>query len=144
MLFRYSVSDGLLHIGIERARNLAALFIPDNTRVWVEFNIEAISKDYMLGYLRGHLRVKKKTQRTGEWGPYSSCSKRTSFFTAFPALVKRARSKIASTSWPSERVKETLHHGHCWPFFLIRRFFGFLRDFRSGISIRSDALHNSF
>ncbi|XP_063991424.1 protein kibra isoform X2 [Diachasmimorpha longicaudata] len=33
---RYSVSDGLLHIGIERARNLAALFIPDNTRVYIK------------------------------------------------------------------------------------------------------------
>ncbi|XP_048512060.1 protein kibra isoform X2 [Athalia rosae] len=33
---RYSVSDGLLHIGIERARNLAALFIPDNTQVYIK------------------------------------------------------------------------------------------------------------
>ncbi|KAK0082818.1 hypothetical protein PV325_009790 [Microctonus aethiopoides] len=33
---RYSVSDGLLHIGIERARNLAALFIPDHTRVYIK------------------------------------------------------------------------------------------------------------
>ncbi|KAI4494396.1 hypothetical protein M0802_008888 [Mischocyttarus mexicanus] len=33
---RYSVSDGLLHIGIERARNLAALFIPNNTQVFIK------------------------------------------------------------------------------------------------------------
>ncbi|XP_015593116.1 protein kibra [Cephus cinctus] len=33
---RYSVSDGLLHVGIERARNLAALFIPDNTQVYIK------------------------------------------------------------------------------------------------------------
>ncbi|XP_036141940.1 protein kibra [Monomorium pharaonis] len=33
---RYSVSDGLLHVGIERARNLAALFIPDNAQVYIK------------------------------------------------------------------------------------------------------------
>ncbi|XP_034952676.1 protein kibra [Chelonus insularis] len=33
---RYSVSDGLLHVGIERARNLAALFIPNNTKVYIK------------------------------------------------------------------------------------------------------------
>lgn len=33
---RYSVSDGLLHIGIERARNLAALFIPENSQVYIK------------------------------------------------------------------------------------------------------------
>ncbi|XP_012274634.1 protein kibra [Orussus abietinus] len=33
---RYSVSDGLLHVGIERARNLAALFIPDNSQVYIK------------------------------------------------------------------------------------------------------------
>ncbi|KAJ8679667.1 hypothetical protein QAD02_015454 [Eretmocerus hayati] len=33
---RYSVSDGLLHIGIERARNLAALFIPDGMQVYIK------------------------------------------------------------------------------------------------------------
>ncbi|XP_074111346.1 WW and C2 domain containing protein kibra isoform X1 [Cotesia typhae] len=33
---RYSVSDGLLHIGIERARNLAALFIPENSKVYIK------------------------------------------------------------------------------------------------------------
>ncbi|XP_014207758.1 protein kibra isoform X2 [Copidosoma floridanum] len=33
---RYSVSDGLLHIGVERARNLAALFIPDNMQVYIK------------------------------------------------------------------------------------------------------------
>ncbi|XP_014606248.1 PREDICTED: protein kibra isoform X1 [Polistes canadensis] len=33
---RYSVSDGLLHIGIERARNLAALFIPNNAQVYIK------------------------------------------------------------------------------------------------------------
>ncbi|XP_053985871.1 protein kibra isoform X1 [Hylaeus anthracinus] len=33
---RYSVSDGLLHVGIERARNLAALFIPNNTQVYIK------------------------------------------------------------------------------------------------------------
>ncbi|XP_076684290.1 WW and C2 domain containing protein kibra isoform X1 [Andrena cerasifolii] len=33
---RYSVSDGLLHVGIERARNLAALFIPNNSQVYIK------------------------------------------------------------------------------------------------------------
>ncbi|XP_071572617.1 protein kibra [Temnothorax nylanderi] len=33
---RYSVSDGLLHVGIERARNLAALFIPENAQVYIK------------------------------------------------------------------------------------------------------------
>ncbi|XP_014488000.1 PREDICTED: protein kibra [Dinoponera quadriceps] len=33
---RYSVSDGLLHVGIERARNLAALFIPNNAEVYIK------------------------------------------------------------------------------------------------------------
>nr|XP_050848061.1 protein kibra isoform X1 [Vespula vulgaris] len=33
---RYSMSDGLLHIGIERARNLAALFIPNNAQVYIK------------------------------------------------------------------------------------------------------------
>ncbi|XP_076757502.1 WW and C2 domain containing protein kibra isoform X1 [Xylocopa sonorina] len=33
---RYSVSDGLLHVGIERARNLAALFIPNNAQVYIK------------------------------------------------------------------------------------------------------------
>ncbi|XP_014232669.1 protein kibra isoform X1 [Trichogramma pretiosum] len=33
---RYSVSDGLLHVGIERARNLAALFIPDSMQVYIK------------------------------------------------------------------------------------------------------------
>ncbi|XP_014298495.2 protein kibra isoform X1 [Microplitis demolitor] len=33
---RYSISDGLLHIGIERARNLAALFIPENSKVYIK------------------------------------------------------------------------------------------------------------
>ncbi|XP_021928968.1 protein kibra isoform X2 [Zootermopsis nevadensis] len=33
---RYSVSDSLLHIGIERARNLGALFIPDNCKVYIK------------------------------------------------------------------------------------------------------------
>ncbi|XP_047003394.1 protein kibra isoform X1 [Schistocerca americana] len=33
---RYSISDGLLHVGIERARNLAALFIPDGSRVYIK------------------------------------------------------------------------------------------------------------
>ena len=32
---RYSVSDSLLHVGIERARNLAALFIPENRKMCV-------------------------------------------------------------------------------------------------------------
>lgn len=31
--FRYAVSDGLLFIGIERARNLSALFIPQHSQV---------------------------------------------------------------------------------------------------------------
>ena len=30
---RYSVADALLHVGIERARNLAALFIPENRKM---------------------------------------------------------------------------------------------------------------
>lgn len=30
---RYSMSDNMLHVGIERARNLAALFIPENCQV---------------------------------------------------------------------------------------------------------------
>lgn len=30
---RYSLSDSLLHIGLERARNLAALFIPENRKM---------------------------------------------------------------------------------------------------------------
>lgn len=30
---RYSLSDNMLHVGIERARNLAALFIPENSQV---------------------------------------------------------------------------------------------------------------
>lgn len=30
---RYSISDNMLHVGIERARNLAALFIPENSQV---------------------------------------------------------------------------------------------------------------
>ena len=30
---RYSNTDNLLHVGIERARNLAALFIPENRKV---------------------------------------------------------------------------------------------------------------
>lgn len=30
---RYSMSDNMLHVGIERARNLAALFIPENSQV---------------------------------------------------------------------------------------------------------------
>ncbi|XP_076627616.1 WW and C2 domain containing protein kibra isoform X2 [Colletes latitarsis] len=33
---RYSVCDGLLHVGIERARNLAALFIPNNAQVYIK------------------------------------------------------------------------------------------------------------
>ncbi|XP_067204662.1 protein kibra isoform X2 [Linepithema humile] len=33
---RYSVSDGLLHIGIERARNLSALNIPNNAQVYIK------------------------------------------------------------------------------------------------------------
>lgn len=33
---RYSVNDGLLHVGIERARNLAALFIPNNAQVYIK------------------------------------------------------------------------------------------------------------
>ncbi|XP_033224229.1 protein kibra [Belonocnema kinseyi] len=33
---RYCVSDGLLHIGIERARNLVALFIPENSQVYIK------------------------------------------------------------------------------------------------------------
>lgn len=33
---RYSVSDELLHVGIERARNLAALFIPNNAQVYIK------------------------------------------------------------------------------------------------------------
>ncbi|XP_078043817.1 WW and C2 domain containing protein kibra isoform X2 [Augochlora pura] len=33
---RYSVSDGLLHVGIERARNLAALFTPNNAQVYIK------------------------------------------------------------------------------------------------------------
>lgn len=33
VFIRYSVSDGLLHIGIERARNLSALNIPNNAQV---------------------------------------------------------------------------------------------------------------
>lgn len=32
---RYSLSDNMLHVGIERARNLAALFIPENSQVYV-------------------------------------------------------------------------------------------------------------
>ena len=32
---RYSNTDNLLHVGIERARNLAALFIPENRKVYV-------------------------------------------------------------------------------------------------------------
>lgn len=33
---RYSKSDELLYVGIERARNLAALFIPDNAQVYIK------------------------------------------------------------------------------------------------------------
>ncbi|PSN40195.1 hypothetical protein C0J52_12889 [Blattella germanica] len=33
---RYSVSDSLLHVGIERARNLVALFVPDNSKVYIK------------------------------------------------------------------------------------------------------------
>ncbi|XP_020283351.1 protein kibra isoform X2 [Pseudomyrmex gracilis] len=33
---RYSKSDGLLHVGIERARNLAALSIPNNAQVYIK------------------------------------------------------------------------------------------------------------
>ncbi|XP_011503552.1 PREDICTED: protein kibra [Ceratosolen solmsi marchali] len=33
---RYSVSDGLLHIGIERARNLGALLIPESMQVYIK------------------------------------------------------------------------------------------------------------
>ncbi|XP_058798936.1 protein kibra [Phymastichus coffea] len=33
---RYSVNDGTLNVGIERARNLAALFIPDSMQVYIK------------------------------------------------------------------------------------------------------------
>ncbi|KAF4531755.1 hypothetical protein B566_EDAN014495, partial [Ephemera danica] len=33
---RYSICDGILHVGIERARNLAALFIPDSSKVCIK------------------------------------------------------------------------------------------------------------
>lgn len=33
--YRYSLEDGLLHVGIERARNLTALSVPEHYKVWV-------------------------------------------------------------------------------------------------------------
>ncbi|XP_059079146.1 protein kibra-like isoform X2 [Tigriopus californicus] len=36
---RYSLSDSLLHIGLERARNLAALFIPENRKICMKASL---------------------------------------------------------------------------------------------------------
>ncbi|XP_013775093.1 protein kibra-like [Limulus polyphemus] len=47
---RYALEDGLLHVGVERARNLMALFVPDNYKVYIKVSLlpgssDALQKD---------------------------------------------------------------------------------------------------
>lgn len=50
---RYSVEDGLLHVGVERARNLTALSVPEHHRVCIKVALLPISSDVPNNYSTG-------------------------------------------------------------------------------------------